>query len=70
MTTILNVHQLKLQEHQPIRCVLEMTDDGDCRIIVRPGCSVPDVHDMLAYLSYCGRYFEHLTFVDADEDLM
>lgn len=55
-------------DYQPIRCILEMTGCGHIAVIVKPGCSVEDVYDMLRMLPPDG-HFEHLTFVDEDEDL-
>jgi hypothetical protein len=45
-----------------------MDADGQVTIIVKPGCSVADVHDMLRMLPPDG-HFEHLTIVDNDTDL-
>ena len=53
-------------DHAPIRCVLEMDSSGEIAVIVQPGCSVVDVHDMLRQLVLCGGHFEHLTVVDKD----
>jgi hypothetical protein len=47
-------HNSAGQDLQPIRCVLEMTEDGEIAVIVQPGCSVSDVHDMLRQLVRCG----------------
>lgn len=52
---------------QPIRCMLEMLDDGQVTVIVRPGCSVADVHDMLRQLAQCDGHFQHVTFIDEYE---
>lgn len=46
-----------------------MDPDGQIAVIVKPGCSVDDVHDMLRMLTLCAGHFDHLTFVDADGDL-
>lgn len=54
-------------DYQPIRCLLEMLDDGQVTVIVSPGCSVADVHDMLQRLTHCDGQFQHLTFVDEHE---
>lgn len=51
-------------DDQPIRCILEMTADSQIAVVVKPGCSVPDVHDMLRLLSRSDGHFDHLTFVD------
>jgi len=67
-TTALNNHKAAITDSAPIRCVLEMTEDGVITVVVRPGCSVADVHDMLRMLPTDG-HFEHLTIVDEDEDL-
>jgi len=53
----------------PVRCVLEMTEDAHIAIIVKAGCSIADVHDVLRMLALSGGQFGHLTFVDEDEDL-
>lgn len=65
--TTVNGHKLRLSDHQPIRCVLEMTEDSQIAVIVQHGCSVPDVHDMLRQLLLCNGHFEHVTIVDKDE---
>jgi hypothetical protein len=70
MTTTLNNRKPPVKDYQPIRCVLEMGEDSDISVIVKPGCSVADVHDMLAHLSLGGGHFEHLTFIDDDDDLL
>jgi hypothetical protein len=57
-------HKVGVSDHQPIRCVLEMTEDSEIAVIVEPGCSVDDVHDMLRILMRCGGHFEHLTITD------
>ena len=54
-------------EHRPIQCLVEMLYDGTISVVVRPGCSVADVHDMLQQLTLCDGNFEHLTIVDEDE---
>jgi hypothetical protein len=54
-------------DYQPIRCLLEMFDDGQVAVIVKPGCSVADVHDMLRQLADCDGHFQHVTFVDEHE---
>ena len=59
-----------LADYRPIRCVLEMDADGQIAIIVKPGCSVDDVHEMLRILTCCAGHFDHLILVDADEDLL
>jgi len=61
--------QFTISDCQPIRCVLEMTADGEIDVIVQPGCSVADVHEMLRWLVGCGGQFDHVTFVDTDEAL-
>lgn len=55
-----------VEDYQPIRCVLEMDADANIAVVVSPGCSVADVHDMLRLLTHCGGGFDHLTFVDED----
>jgi hypothetical protein len=55
-------------DYAPIRCLLEMDGEGNLAVIVQPGCSVADVHDLLRLLTGCGGQYDHLTFVDADED--
>jgi len=62
-----NGRKTALLDYQPVRCVLEMDSDGHIAVIVQPGCSVPDVHDMLRLLLLTDGHFEHLTFVDEDE---
>jgi hypothetical protein len=62
-----NGHSITGQDLQPIRCVLEMTEDGEIAVIVQPGCSVSDVHEMLQLLVHCDGSFGHVTFVDEDE---
>lgn len=56
-----------VRDYQPIRCVLEVDADSRLAVIVRPGCSVGDVYDMLQLLADAGGHFEHLTLVDEDE---
>jgi hypothetical protein len=63
-----NVRKVAVKDYAPIRCVLEMADDSHIAVIVCPGCSVEDVCDMLRHLPADG-HFEHLIFVDEDEDL-
>ena len=68
MTSVtVNGHRPKVSDYQPIRCVLEMTEDSQIAVIVQPGCSVSDVHDMMRQLVQCNGQFEHLTLVDEDE---
>jgi hypothetical protein len=55
-------------DDQSVSCILEMAEDRHITVIVKPGCSVADVHDMLRMLPPDG-HFDHLTFVDDDEDL-
>jgi len=55
-------------DYQPVRCVLEMTDDMQIAIIVQRGCAIPDVHDMLRILAGCDGHFDHLTIVDESTD--
>jgi hypothetical protein len=68
-STTINKHQPGLSDYQPIRCVLEMTEDSDIAVIVQPGCSVDDVHDMLRMLVRCDGNFEHLTVLDTDTEV-
>ena len=56
-----------VRDYAPIRCMLEMTDDSVITVIVKPGCSVADVHDMLTEITPCKGRFEHITIVDEDE---
>jgi len=69
MTTTLYNHKPAVKDYQPIRCVLEMGEDGDISVFIKPGSSVSDVHDMLRQLTLCRGHFEHLTFVADDEGL-
>jgi hypothetical protein len=69
ITTSLNGHHSTGTDHTPIRCILEMAEDSSIWVIVHPGCSVPDVHDMLRQLALCGGHFEHLTIVTEDGDV-
>jgi hypothetical protein len=69
MTTTINGHHVAVKDHGPIRCILEMTEDCAIWVIVNPGCSVPDVHDMLRQLTLCGGNFEHVTVVADDGDM-
>jgi hypothetical protein len=62
-------HHRSVIDHAPIRCILEMTEESSIHVIVHPGCSVPDVHDMLRQLTLCGGQFEHVTIVAEDRDL-
>ena len=57
---------MDVRDYEPIRCVLEMDADANIAVVVQPGCSVADVHDMLRLLTNCGGEFRHLTFVDED----
>ncbi len=68
ITTSLNGHPRAIKDHTPIRCILEMTEDSAIWVIVHPGCSIPDVHDMLRQLTLCGGHFEHVTIVAEDGD--
>ena len=61
--TSITVRGHKVRDYAPIQCLLEMTEDNIMTIVVRPGCSVPDVHDMLRLLPTDG-HFDHLTIVD------
>jgi hypothetical protein len=65
-TSTVNGYQVGT-DYQPIRCILEMTEDSTIWVIVSPGCSVPDVHDMLRQLTLCGGHFEHVTIMAEDE---
>jgi hypothetical protein len=69
MTSTTNGHHVAVKDHAPIRCTLEMTEDCAIWVIVRPGCSVPDVHDMLRQLTLCEGHFQHVTIVSEDEEL-
>jgi hypothetical protein len=68
-STTTNGHHRAAKDHTPIRCILEMTEDSSIQVIVHPGCSVTDVHDMIRQLTLCEGHFEHLTIVTEDEDL-
>jgi hypothetical protein len=68
-STTVNGHKVNVSDYQPARCILEMDADSHIAVIVKPGCSVGDVHDMLGLLALCDGHFEHLTFVDDDEAL-
>lgn len=56
-------------DYQPVRCVVEMNEGGDIAVIVRPGCSIADVQDMLGLLTLCDGQFDHLIVVDDHMDL-
>jgi len=65
MSTTVISHGVAAQDYAPIRCVLEMTEDGVITVVVKSGRSVADVHDMLRMLPTDG-HFEHLIIVDDD----
>lgn len=52
---------------QPIRCILEMTEDGQLGIIVPPDCSPQEARDLIRHLATCGGHFDHLVYADDDE---
>jgi hypothetical protein len=68
-STTTNGRHIALKDHAPVRCILGMTEDSSIQVIVHPGCSVTDVHDMLRQLTLCEGHFEHVTLVAEDEDL-
>ncbi len=48
----------------PVQCLLELTEDSQITVVVRPGCSVDDVEEMLQILTLAGGDFKHLLVRD------
>jgi hypothetical protein len=48
----------------PVQCLLEMTEDSQVTVVLRPGCSVDDVEDMLRMLTLAGGDFKHFLVRD------